>query len=305
MFDQLKMHENEVEIDERLVYTLLKNQCPHWSNLRLRPILSSGTDNALFRLGSRYVVRLPRIEWEAGSVNQSINKEYKWLPRIAQFLNIPISEPLFKGEPDHAYPWSWLITKWHSGCNPDFERENEYELLAKDLACFLNELHQIKLANGPLSRRGVPLKAVDTETRKAIGELDDEIDIPTIISLWERLSTIPSWNKAPVWIHGDFLPGNILVQNNRLSAVIDFSDVGIGDPACDLVIAWGLFEPHSRKIFRENLDNIDGDTWERGRGWALSIALIMLPYYKNSNPVLAALARRMIGNITLGFKYES
>lgn len=292
-----KMHENEFEIDESLVHILLKSQCPRWANLPLKAIHSSGTDNALFRLGSEYVVRLPRIEWEPGSIIKTINKEYEWLPKLARLLKIPISEPVFKGESDNSYPWIWLVTKWNEGHNPYFEKENEYEFLAKDLANFLNELHGIDLATGPTSRRGVPLKEVDTETRNAIGELEGEIDIPLVTSLWHRLTNIPLWNKKPVWIHGDFLPGNILVQDNRLNAVIDFSDVGIGDPACDLIIAWSLFNVHSRKTFKENLENIDDTTWERGRGWALSIALIMLPYYKNSNPVLAALARRMLENV--------
>ncbi|HHF7346093.1 TPA: aminoglycoside phosphotransferase family protein [Legionella feeleii] len=288
-----KMHENEVSIDAALVHTLLKAQCPHWANLPLQAILSSGTDNALFRLGTDYVVRLPRIDW----ATKSIHKEYEWVPRLAQHLHLPISVPLFKGRPYQSYPWSWLVSQWNEGHNPPFENKDEYELLAKELAAFLNELHEIKLANGPLSRRGVSLKELDEETRQAISELGGEINSQAVTSLWHQLSNSPSWHKAPVWIHGDFLPGNILVQNHRLTAVIDFSDVGIGDPACDLVIAWSLLNSQSRNVFRTNLKNIDDNTWERGRGWALSIALIMLPYYKNSNPVLAALARRMIEQV--------
>ena len=133
-------------------------------------------------------------------------------------------------------------------------------MLAKDLACFLNELHGIKLINGPFSRRGIPLKELDAETKKAIGELEGQVDVQSITSLWHQFSDTPPWCKESVWVHGDFLPGNILIKNNRLSGVIDFSDLGIGDPACDFVIAWSIFGPHSRKIFRENLENIDGDT---------------------------------------------
>ncbi|AIF80660.1 aminoglycoside phosphotransferase [endosymbiont of Acanthamoeba sp. UWC8] len=288
-----KMHENELEVDEYLVHKLLKSQFPHWADLPLEAVISSGTDNALFRLGSEYVVRLPRIDW----ATESINKEYEWVPRISRFLKVPISEPLFKGNPDKSYPWSWIIAKWHEGHNPDFENGDEYGLLAQDLAHFLNGLHGIKLANGSFSRRGIPLKELDIETREAICKLEGEIDIPSITSLWSQLSNTTPWGKEPVWVHGDFLPGNILVQNNRLSAVIDFSDVGIGDPACDLIIAWSLLKPHSRRVFRNNLENIDDNTWKRGRGWALSIALIMLPYYKNTNPILASLAKRMIENV--------
>lgn len=294
-----KMHEHEFEINENLVQSLLTNQCLKWSNLPLRQVISSGTDNALFRLGNEYIIRLPRIEWSPGSINQSINKEYEWVPKIAQLLKTLISEPIFKGNPDKLYPWAWTINKWNEGQTPDFEKENEYELLAKDLAEFLNELHSIRLPEGPYSRRGVSIKEINEETIKAINSLKGDIDTQKVFSLWEQLINVPLWNKDPVWVHGDFLPGNILIKNNRLSAVIDFTEVGIGDPACDLIIAWSLFNENSRKIFKANLKNIDENTWKRGIAWALSIALIMLPYYKNSNPVLIFLSKRMINNIFL------
>jgi aminoglycoside phosphotransferase (APT) family kinase protein len=291
----IKMHENEFTIDEYLVRLLLKSQCPQWANLPLKTIPSSGTDHALYRLGRRFVVRLPRLDGAA----KNINKEYEWVPKLAEQLEIPISKPLFKGKPNEYYPSSWLVVQWLEGHNPIFEKENEHHQLAKDLAYFLNDLHRVKLSQGPSSRRGVPLCQLDEETKKALDALKKEMDIRDITALWNELSTIPSFDQNPVWIHGDFLPGNILVQHNRLNSVIDFSDVGLGDPACDLVIAWSLLKPHSRRIFREHLENIDDNTWERGRGWALSIALIMLPYYKHSNPILASLAKQMIENVSL------
>ncbi len=293
--NQVKMHENEFTIDECLVRSLLKDQRPEWVDLPLNPIKSSGTDHALFRLGNEYVVRLPRLD----GASENINKEYQWVPKLANLLTTPLSTPLFKGKPNEHYPSPWIITQWLDGHNPKFEQLNEYQQLAKDLAYFLNDLHSIRLDQGPCSRRGVPLRHLNDETQNAIDKLEEDIDVQAIHALWKELSNIPSFDQNPVWVHGDFLPGNILVQHNRLKAVIDFSDVGIGDPACDLVIAWGLLKPHSRKIFREHLDQIDDNTWERGRGWALSIALIMLPYYKHSNPTLARLAKQMIENVSL------
>ncbi|MGQ3892347.1 aminoglycoside phosphotransferase family protein [Legionella sp. CNM-4043-24] len=292
-----KMHENELEINEFLVKNLIEKQCPRWANLTMQPVSSSGTDNALFRLGDDYIVRLPRIEWAPGSIVRSINKEYEWIPKIAHLLTIPVSKPVFKGSPDDHYPWPWLIAKWYDGQNPDFENDNEYELLAKDLADFINNLHAIRLADGPFSRRGVPLKNLDQETRTALKALQKDMDTKPLTALWDNLSDTPQWDKESVWVHGDFLPGNIITQNNRLSAVIDFTDTGIGDPACDLIVAWSLFNAQSRSVFKDHLYSIDENTWQRGRGWALSIAVIMLPYYKNSNPVLATLARRMIHNV--------
>jgi aminoglycoside phosphotransferase (APT) family kinase protein len=296
----VKMHENEQEININLVRSLLKIQCPQWADFELKPILSSGTDNALFRLGDEYVVRIPRIEWSPGSVASGINKEYLWIPQLAQHLKTPVSEPIFKGKANELCPWPWSITKWNEGHNPDFEKENEYENLAIDLAHFLNELHSITLPEiGPFSRRGVPLKELDDETKQAIKALKNDMNIKSVSSLWEKFSSTPAWNNKPVWIHGDLLPGNILIQKNRLSAVIDFADVGLGDPACDLIVAWSLLNSHSRAIFRDHLSSIDEHTWERGQGWALSIALIILPYYKNTNLVLTSVARRIIEQLLL------
>jgi aminoglycoside phosphotransferase (APT) family kinase protein len=290
-----KMHDNEQEVNLELVRSLLKEQCPQWAELELTPILSSGTDNALFRLGDKYVVRIPRIEWSPGSITNGINKEYLWVPQLARHLKTPVSEPIFKGKPNEDYPWPWSITKWNEGHNPDFEKEGEYENLAIDLADFLNELHSIKLSEtGPFSRRGVPLVELDKETQEALKNVEEDMDTKPLALLWEKLLNTPCWNQSPVWMHGDLLPGNILIQNNRLSAVIDFADVGLGDPACDLIVAWSMLNSSSRAIFRNHLVNIDEHTWQRGKGWALSIAVIILPYYKNTNPVLASIASRII-----------
>jgi aminoglycoside phosphotransferase (APT) family kinase protein len=296
------MHDNEQEVNLELVRSLLKEQCPQWAELELTPILSSGTDNALFRLGDKYVVRIPRIEWSPGNITNGINKEYLWVPQLARYLKTPVSEPIFKGKPNEDYSWPWSITKWNEGHNPDFEKEDEYENLAIDLAHFLNELHSIKLSEtGPFSRRGVPLVELDKETKEALINLEEDMYTKPLALLWEELSNTPCWNQSPVWMHGDLLPGNILIQNNRLSAVIDFADVGLGDPACDLIVAWSLLNSSSRAIFRNYLVNIDEHTWQRGKGWALSIAVIILPYYKNTNPVLASVARRIIQQL---FKNE-
>lgn len=291
------MHENELVINESMVQELLDTQCSSWKNLPLTAIPSTGTEHVLFRLGTDYIIRFPRVEWSTGSVNKTIEKEFKWVPQLSKLLNVPVAEPIFKGNPDENYPWSWIIAKWNDGHIPDFEKANEYNQLAKDLAYFLNDLHKINLPNGPLSRRGLPLLELDIQTRKAIIELESEIDTQAVTKLWIQLINVPKWKQSPVWVHGDFLPGNVLVKNNRLNAVIDFSDLGIGDPACDLIIAWSLFNTTSRQIFRNYLENIDNNTWERGKGWALSIALIMLPYYKYSNPAMASLARVMIRNV--------
>lgn len=288
-----QMHEDEFPIDAILVRRLLDLQCSQWAHLQLEKVISSGTDHALFRLGTEFVIRLPRLD---GAVN-NINKEWEWLPKLAPFLKIPISIPLFKGSPTDFYPWPWIVSPWHQGSNPPFEKENEYEQLAKDMASFLNEFHKIPLADGPYSRRGVPLKTFDEETRNAIHQLDGKIDTEQVTKVWEYFLGLPYWQNMPVWVHGDLLPGNILIENNRLSAIIDFSDVGIGDPACDLIMVWSLFNKQSRNVFRKYLHEVDDQTWQRGQGLALSIALIILPYYWHTNPGLVCVAKNMLKSV--------
>lgn len=287
-----KMHANEFHIDESLVQQLLAKQFPHWTNLPLKPVPSAGTDNALYQLGNEMVVRLPRIGWAVDAVE----KECEWLPKLAPFLPFSIPVPLGKGTPTEDYPWPWSVYRWLEGSNPVVGHIPDPVLLTHDLVTFVQAMHKINLSNGPISSRGVPLEKQDTETHKALKHLEGMIDVPTVTAIWEIALQAPKWSKPPVWVHGDLSPGNLLVQNGKLSAVIDFGILGIGDPACDLIIAWNLLPAHMRNTFRNALA-VDHATWERGRGWALSNALIALPYYKDTNPVLANNARHVIQEI--------
>ena len=287
-----KMHADEFEIDILLVKRLLSSQFPHWADLPLKPVPSAGTDNALYRLGNDKVIRLPRINWAVGDVE----KEWHWLPKLAPLLPIAIPKPLAQGIPTTDYPWPWGIYSWLEGSNPIVEHISDPLSLTHDLIAFIKALHKVDLPNGPASSRGGPLQNQDSEARKALKQLEGMIDVQAATALWETASKAPGWSKQPVWVHGDLSPGNLLIQNGKLSAVIDFANLGIGDPACDMIIAWNLLPTSMRPIFRAGL-RIDDATWERGRGWALSIALIALPYYKDTNPTLANNARHVIQEI--------
>jgi aminoglycoside phosphotransferase (APT) family kinase protein len=282
-----KMHKNELHIDEILVHKLIARQFPHFANLPIRPVSSIGTDNALYRLGNDMVVRLPRIDWAV----ENVDKEFEWLPKIASFLPTSIPTPIAKGYPTKDYPWPWSIYNWIEGSNP--KASEVTESLVQDLVAFIQALHKVNLPNGPPCNRGIPLEEKDIETRKAIQQLEGVIDVQTVTALWQRALKTPKWSKPAIWMHGDLSPGNLLIKNGRLNAVIDFGNLGIGDPACDLIIAWNLLPSHMRGSFRSGL-MLDQATWERGRGWALSNALIALPYYKDTNPALANNARHVI-----------
>jgi aminoglycoside phosphotransferase (APT) family kinase protein len=286
------MHADEVHTDAPLVRRLLAAQFPEWAALPVEPVPSAGTDNALYRLGDDMVVRLPRIEWAVGSLDRAL----EWLPRLAPLLPVAIPVPLAKGSPAVGYPWPWSVYPWFVGENPTVGHIADPDRLAKDLARFVQALHRIDSADGPSAGRGVPLARRDEPTRTALAALQGMIDTDAATAAWEAALRTPAWAGAPVWVHGDLSPGNLLVREVRLAAVLDVEDVGVGDPACDLIVAWNLLPAATREVFRAEL-GVDEATWDRGRGWALSIALIQLPYYKETNPVLAANARHVIREV--------
>ena len=300
-----KMHADEVDIDIPLVYRLLAAQFPQWADLPIEPLQSAGTDNMIYRLGDDMVVRLPRYPGATGS----IEKEHSWLPKLAPHLPLPIPVPLAKGVPGNGYPFHWSVCRWLPGENATWERIANPNQMATDLAHFITALQQINPSGGPLPNshnfyRGVPLATRDAHTRAGIESLDGLIDTNAATAAWEAALDAEVYKRPPVWIHGDLQPGNLLVQQGRLSAVIDFGGLGIGDPACDLMVAWNLLGAENRARFRTAL-LVDEATWARGRGWALSVALIALPYYQDTNPVLAGISRHTITEVLADHQHSS
>ena len=287
-----RMHVDEVETDAGLVGRLLAAQFPHWADLPIQPVSSAGTDNALYRLGDEMLVRLPRIHWAVGNVE----KEYHWLPKLAPHLPLAISVPLAKGEPGAGYPWPWTIYRWLAGEHTTIDSIVAPQQTALDLAGFITALQQIDATDGPPGGRGKPLALRDKDARQAIATLQDTIDSEAALAVWETALQAGTWDRDPVWFHGDLLPGNLLFQGDRLRAIIDFGTLGVGDPACDLMPAWNILPAESRGVFRAAL-GVDDATWERGRGWALWQALVFIPYYLHTNPVGVAYARRTLDEI--------
>ena len=297
-----KMHVDEVDTNVSLVVRLLITQFPQWANLPIEPVHSAGTGNALYRLGDDMVVRLPRIP----SAVEQVNKEQKWLPRLAPLLPLNIPVPLAKGKPSEGYPWHWSVYRWLEGEDATTEPIADPRQAATDLAQFITALQQIEATSGPSPGRhnfyrGVPLAMRDQQTRAAIAALHDVLDADEVTTVWDAAIEAPAWNGAPVWLHGDLHSGNMLVQQGRLSAVIDFGGLGVGDPACDVMAAWLFLSAENRAVFRALLQ-VDDATWARGRGWALSFGLIALPYYQATNPVLAGTARHAINEALADYK---
>jgi aminoglycoside phosphotransferase (APT) family kinase protein len=291
------MHPDEIDIDETLVRGLLTSQFPKWADLPLAFYPSSGTDNVIVRLGDDLAVRLPRHARASGQAEI----EYVWLPRLTPLLPLSVPEPLAMGRPDQAFPWPWSIGRWLDGEPATSERIEEPRQAALALGRFVAAMQRIDAPGGPTpdvrnSFRGAPLAYRDGQTRYALSVLHEAVDTERASRAWEAALRAPAWDGPGVWLHGDLQVGNLLAQEGRLVAVIDFGCLSVGDPACDVMVAWTYLTAETREWFRAELA-IDDATWERARGWALSMGLIALPYYQDSNPAFADAAGRMVQEV--------
>ncbi len=281
------------EIDADLVAGLIAAQFPQWSDLPIRAIEPGGWDNRSFRLGHDKLVRLPSAE----GYSLQVEKEQHWLPILAPALPVAIPRPLAIGRPTETYPWPWSIYAWIPGETATANQAHEGIQLARALAGFLTALHRIDPAGGPQPGRhncyrGAPLDHYDAEVREAVAILGEAVEPARVLRTWEQ-AVGSSWPRAPVWLHGDLALDNLLLREGRLAAVIDFGCCGIGDPACDLAIAWAGFDESARAAFMDALP-LDPETWERGRGWALWKALVTL---RSKGGEQAARARRTLEQI--------
>jgi aminoglycoside phosphotransferase (APT) family kinase protein len=276
-------------IDLAVARTLIDTRFPEWSNLPLRQVLPGGWDNRTFRLGEQLAVRIP----SSADYATQPEKEYRWLPILAPKLSVAIPLPVALGAASALVPWPWTVCQWLQG-TPASELNGEVlQKLAARLAAFLCELQAIDASGGPSAGahsffRGDHPSIYDSQARSAIAALADQLDAEKALRIWET-GIATRWDRSPVWVHGDVAAGNLLIREGDLSAVIDFGCLAIGDPACDLAIAWTLFDPASREIFRRELP-LDDATWERGRAWALWKAAIVAAGKIQTNAIEAASA---------------
>jgi len=299
-----ELPDERVETDVALVSRLLADQFPQWAALPIAPVPSAGTDNALYRLGDNLVVRLPRVGWAV----EMVDKEYQWLPRLAPQLPLPVPVPLAQGVPNERYPWNWTVCQWLDGETATLERIAGSNQLATDLARFIAGLQALDASAGPApgshnGYRGAPIATRDADVRASIAALDGLIDTVTATAVWETALKAQTWDGPSVWFHGDLHPGNLLFVADRLSAVIDFGLLAVGDPALDVVAAWLLFSAEARSVFRAALE-VDEATWLRARGRALSFAVGVLSYYGDTNPVLSSVAHHALAEVLADFQHD-
>ncbi|MFI5490938.1 aminoglycoside phosphotransferase family protein [Actinoplanes sp. NPDC051859] len=292
----MPMHAHEVRVTPQQVRRLLQEQCPHWADLPVLPLPDevAGTDHVLFRLGDALLARMPKVAW---AVDQA-ETDRKWLPALAPHLPARVPVPLHVGEPGAGYPWHWSVVPWLPGSTPP-RLGCANEALARDLASFVHALQTIDPSDGPVKTpgsRGSALRHADAGVRSALSRLaehDDGFAVTAAEAAWDACLATEEWDREPVWIHGDLQPGNLLTEQGRLTAVIDFGALGVGDPAPDVAAALWTFTGAARQAYRKAL-GCDAATWRRACGWALAPSLTGIDYYRHSFPRMAEHGRRMV-----------
>jgi aminoglycoside phosphotransferase (APT) family kinase protein len=273
----------KADITAELVSCLVSEQFPQWAGLDVRPVTLDGWDNTTFRLGDDKSVRLPSHDRYV----PQIDKEHRWLPVLGARLSLPVPRPLAKGKPGCGFPRPWSVYGWIDGEPAAVVGVTDYDRLAADLASFLALLERADARDGPRPgrhsfNRGGPVSVFDEQTRATIDQLHGEIDTDGAVEVWDT-ALAATWEGADVWVHGDVAGSNLLLRDDRLCGVIDFGCAAVGDPACDLTVAWTMFEGKSRECFMAALP-LDGSTWARARGWALWKALISIPRRPPDDP---------------------
>jgi aminoglycoside phosphotransferase (APT) family kinase protein len=273
------LHAVELPVDEGTVRRLLREQFPHWASLPLTRIASSGTINAIFRLGDSLAVRAPFVPGEEG-----ILREAEWLPRLGPSLPVRIPAVHGVGTATQEYPSPWLVVDWIPGVSPEVGAFGDVPRLVE----FIRALRALDTTGAPAAYRSWPLAREDAAVRENLARIH-EVETGGLLTLWEQALAAASWADPPVWVHGDLLPANVLVDaEGGLTAIIDFAP-GVADPAVELIAAWNLVPVALHPGFREALE-VDDDTWTRGRGWALVQAAVAIPYYREINPGMTAMA---------------
>jgi aminoglycoside phosphotransferase (APT) family kinase protein len=285
-----------ITVDAEQVRRLVDEQFPRWAGLPVQPVANGGWDNWTFHLGPGMLARLP----SAAEYALAVDKEHQWLPALAPRLPLPISVPLAKGRPGAGYPYSWSIYQWLGGQPASADRIADPVRFAVDLAGFLAALQSIGTADGPRPGkhnwfRGGTLRTYDGEARSALAALEGHVDAGLAREIWET-ALGARWDGVESWFHGDVAEGNLLLNDGQLAAVIDFGTCGVGDPACDLAIAWTLLTAEGRHAFRELL-SVGEAAWARGRGWALWKTLAACAYTLGDADEEAASAQRVLGEI--------
>jgi aminoglycoside phosphotransferase (APT) family kinase protein len=274
----MRMHADQVDVTVADARRLLRDHVPELADRPVRPVDSGGTVNAVFRVGDDLALRIPLRPF-GGDL-----REPAVLPLLAPHLPVAVPRPYA-----HDAERGWTIQQWLPGTTPSSDGRGS-PALADELVAVLEALRAVPATGAVAAPRSLWPDAV---VHAAVTAAADELDVAATLAAWEQLSAAAPWRRPLVWVHGDLLPGNLLLRGGRLVGLIDFAGAGVGDPACDLMVFWHVLDAAGRANVRRRL-RVDDDTWQRGAAWALAQALVALPYYRHTNPAMTASARHAI-----------
>jgi len=291
------MHADQLDVTAEVVATLIQEQFPQWSSHAIRPLPSTGTVNAIFRIGDGLAARFPLRPADPAEALAVMEREARASAELAQVSRFPVPEPVALGRPGAAYPMPWSVQTWLPGTIAFDADPSGSDAFAEDLATFIAALRGADTRGRLFSGdgRGGVLADHDDWMATCFEESEGLLDVPPLRQLWKHFRELPR-TSADVMSHGDLIPGNVLVEGDRLSGVLDTGGFGPADPALDLVSAWHLLQAGPREVLRQSLA-CDDLEWERGKAWAFQQAMGLVWYYVETNPTMSTLGRRTLDRI--------
>ena len=294
----MPMHANQLTVSFETVRELVDEQFPEWRDVPIRSIASQGTVNAIFRIGDQFAARFPLQFRDVGSTRRWLESEADAARELVGRTRFPTPKPVALGEPGAGYPLPWSVQTWLPGVAATDEDPGESVAFAHDLAEFIHDVRAIDTGGRMFSGegRGGDLQSHDGWMETCFGHSTQLLDVPRLRRMWAVMRTLPRSHARDVMTHGDLIPGNVLVSNQRLAGILDVGGLGPADRAVDLVSAWHLLETGPRQVLREDLDCGQVE-WERGKAWAFEQAMGAIWYYIESNPAMSRMGRRTLDRI--------
>jgi aminoglycoside phosphotransferase (APT) family kinase protein len=291
------VHDDQLDVTTDIVATLIRDQFPQWSGMPMHPVSSTGTVNAIFRIGDDLSARLPLRPSDVAEASAVLEREARASAELAQVSRLPAPEPVALGKPGGGYPMPWSIQTWIPGTVAFDADPSGSEAFAEDLGAFIAALRKAETRGRRFSGegRGGVLTDHDDWMAQCFAESEGLLDVAPLRQAWSHFRELPR-TGPDVMSHGDLIPGNVLVAGDRLVGVLDTGGFGPADPALDLVSAWHLLRRSPRDTFRRTL-GCDDLEWERGKAWAFQQAMGLVWYYVDSNPAMSGLGRRTLDRV--------
>lgn len=288
------MHDDQVPIDADIVRAMVVDQFPEYRDQPIERIRSTGTDNAIFRIGSGVAARIPLRAMKPAECAKMLRREAAAMTEFARHSPFATPRPLGLGQPVALYPMPWAVQSWIEGEVATPNGLATSRAFALDIA---NLIAALRAADTQGRRfdgqgRGGNLPDHDDWMDVCFRNSEGLLDVARLRRMWARLRELPP-SGPDVMNHRDLIPANLLVHGEHLVGVLDAGSFGPADPALDLVAAWHLLDRDRREIVRSQLGSGEVE-WKRGAAWAFQQAMGLVWYYERTNPGMSALGRNTL-----------